>query len=141
MRKPVTPSPFAKGTTNRFGRSRLGHGFSASNSNARVSPPYAPALATPAATGSSTVVNMGLNSERSRGMMVHRLRHQGIHDVRVLNAFMAVPPHALADPGLPSRAYEDAAMPIGYAQQLSPPLVVARMFSAFSQTLTFGHGL
>src|SRR3546814_14506061 len=110
MRKPVTPSPFAKGTTNRFGRSRLGHGFSASNSNARVSPPYAPALATPAAPGSSTVVNLGLNSERSRGMMVQRLRHQGIQDVRVLIALMAVPRPFFVAQVLDSRVYDNAAL-------------------------------
>jgi len=132
MRKPVTPSPFAKGTTNRFGRSSLGHGFSASNSNARVSPPYQPAKA-PAAAGQQNPANMGLNSERSRGMMVERLRNQGIQDPRVLNALMAVPRHLFVDQGLASRAYEDAALPIGYGQTISQPWVVARMISAVCQ--------
>lgn len=142
MRKPVTPSsPFAKGTTNRFGRSSLGHGFSASNSNTRISPPYQQAPMARPAADTSTMVNLGLNSERSRGMMVQRLRDQSIHDERVLSALMAVPRHLFVDEGLASRAYEDAALPIGYGQTISQPWVVARMLSVVAQGRDLGKVL
>lgn len=36
MRKPIAPFPFATGTNNRFGRSSLGGGVSAANSNTRI---------------------------------------------------------------------------------------------------------
>ncbi|HWK70459.1 MAG TPA: protein-L-isoaspartate(D-aspartate) O-methyltransferase [Burkholderiaceae bacterium] len=131
MRKPVAPFPFASGTTNRFGRSSLGGGVSAANSNTRIFGPGNPASSAPAAgRRSSTMVNLGLNSERSRGMMIQRLRNQGIQDERVLDAMMAVPRHVFVDEGLASRAYEDAALPIGHSQTISQPWVVARMISA-----------
>jgi protein-L-isoaspartate(D-aspartate) O-methyltransferase len=129
MRKPVTPFPFATGTTNRFGRSSLGAGLSASNSNTRIAAPYRPGAPAAAAAGPAPAVNLGLNSERSRGMMITRLRNQGIHDERVLNAMMSVPRHVFVDEGLASRAYEDAALPIGHGQTISQPWVVARMIS------------
>lgn len=144
MRKPIGQSPFTPGTTNRFGRSRLGHGLSVSNSNARVSvpgsvgrPPVGPAntLSGPASSGQSgngrpASGNLGLNSDRLRAQMVQRLREQGITDERVLEAMMLVPRHIFVDEGLASRAYEDAALPIGYGQTISQPWVVARMISA-----------
>lgn len=121
MRKPLTPPP---------GGSRAAAAVSPANSNTRL-------LVGPAARGrpsdasrhSSTMVNLGLNSDRSRGMMLERLRQQGITDERVLAAMMAVPRHAFVDQGLASRAYEDAALPIGYGQTISQPWVVARMLS------------
>lgn len=129
MRKPVTRFTVATGTTNRFGRSSLGHGFTVSNSNARIAlPPLATqATAVGAPKGGS---NLGLNSDRLRSAMVQRLRDQGITDERVLGAMMAVPRHMFMDEGLASRAYEDAALPIGYSQTISQPWVVARMISA-----------
>ncbi|KAA0911964.1 protein-L-isoaspartate(D-aspartate) O-methyltransferase [Pusillimonas sp. ANT_WB101] len=78
-------------------------------------------------------VNLGLNSERSRAIMVQRLRNQGIQDERVLNAMMQVPRHIFVDEGLASRAYEDAALPIGHSQTISQPWVVARMISAMCE--------
>lgn len=135
------PPAFARGTTNRFGRSRLGHGFSASNSNTRVLPPYRPAPLSRRGTEASTMTNLGLNSERSRATMVARLREQGIHDERVLAALLAVPRHLFVDEGLASRAYEDAALPIGYGQTISQPWVVARMISVVSQNRDLGKVL
>lgn len=133
MRKPLTSSPFGKGTVNRFGRSSLGHGLTVSNSNARVVAPGAigramPVAATAAVSGSPST-NLGLNSDRLRAQMVQRLRQQGITDERVLAAMNAVPRHMFVDEGLASRAYEDAALPIGFGQTISQPWVVARMIS------------
>jgi len=110
------------------GRSALASGISAANSNTRISAAalaraktLAPALAAPE--------NLGLNSERMRTQMVARLREQGITDARVLAAMQVVPRHRFVDEGLASRAYEDAALPIGHAQTISQPWVVARMIS------------
>ncbi|MGB6102629.1 MAG: protein-L-isoaspartate(D-aspartate) O-methyltransferase [Pusillimonas sp.] len=134
MRKPVVPFPFASGSTNRFGRSSFGGGVSAANSNTRIFSHGKSATNAPAARAhTSTNVNLGLNSERSRGMMIARLRKQGIQDERVLDAMMAVPRHLFVDEGLASRAYEDAALPIGYSQTISQPWVVARMISAMCE--------
>ncbi len=117
------------GTNNRFGRSRLGGGITPTNSNARILTP--PRVANVQATRQlAKRVNMGLNSERSRATMVNRLRQQGIQDERVLDAIMAVPRHLFVDQGLASRAYEDAALPIGFGQTISQPWVVARMVAA-----------
>lgn len=132
MRKPLSRSPFVAGTTNRFGRSRLGSGLSTSNSNARVTlPPSlsgAPMPQTPA-----DQANLGLNSERLRQAMVQRLRMQGIENEAVLAAMGKIPRHLFVDEGLASRAYEDAALPIGYGQTISQPWVVARMISAICE--------
>jgi len=77
--------------------------------------------------------NLGLNSERSREAMVARLREQGITDASVLAAMRAVPRHLFVDDGLASRAYEDAALPIGHEQTISQPWVVARMISIVAE--------
>lgn len=138
MRKPVTRSPFGTGTVNRFGRSSLGHGLTVSNSNARVSAPgfaarkpvvTAAPVSAPVPGVDRIQANLGLNSDRLRAQMVQRLRTQGITDERVLGAMLAVPRHLFVDEGLASRAYEDAALPIGYGQTISQPWVVARMIS------------
>ncbi|MFT0548265.1 protein-L-isoaspartate(D-aspartate) O-methyltransferase [Allopusillimonas ginsengisoli] len=162
MRKPVAPFTFERGTTNRFGRSSLGGGVSAANSNTRIVTPasankpaqQAPLHAFPGRSGAAPLntgspgkgqamlanagarapqVNLGLNSERLRAIMVQRLRNQGIQDERVLNAMMQVPRHIFVDEGLASRAYENAALPIGHSQTISQPWVVARMISAMCE--------
>jgi len=109
-------------------------GISAANSNTRIS---AAALAgatrssvpPPATSTTRGAENLGLNSERMRTQMVARLRTQGITDERVLTAMQTVPRHRFVDEALASRAYEDAALPIGHAQTISQPWVVARMLS------------
>ena len=73
---------------------------------------------------------VGMTSQRARDRMVERLREQGIRDERVLNVMRALPRHAFIDEALASRAYEDTALPIGKAQTISQPWVVARMTEA-----------
>lgn len=153
MRKPLNRSPFATGTINRFGRSSLGSGPSAANSNTRIlatgpaagvvsglkSKPGFPGRSAhpPApyaqATESLNHANLGLNSERSRERMVARLREQGINNESVLAAMKAVPRHLFVDEGLASRAYDDAALPIGHEQTISQPWVVAHMISIVAE--------
>jgi protein-L-isoaspartate(D-aspartate) O-methyltransferase len=73
---------------------------------------------------------IGMTSQRTRGRMIERLREQGIRDERVLGAMAAVPRHLFVEEALASRAYEDTALPIGFAQTISQPYVVARMIEA-----------
>ena len=74
-------------------------------------------------------MNIGLNSTRMRELMVQRLQQQGITNQAVLEAMFRVPRHAFVDQGLASRAYDDAALPIGLKQTISQPYIVARMVS------------
>ena len=130
MKRPSNRSGQAFGSHNRFGRSKLGQGYTTSNSNARILHPgeYRPRPAT-SIEHLTKSVNLGLNSERSRGIMIDRLRRQGINDERVLQAMAQVPRHLFVDEGLASRAYEDDALPIGYGQTISQPWVVAYMIA------------
>ena len=59
--------------------------------------------------------------------MVDRLRELGIRDERVLAALLATPRHHFVEEALATRAYEDTALPLGYQQTISQPVVVARM--------------
>ena len=68
-----------------------------------------------------------MTSERTRARMIERLRESGIRDERVLGALAAVPRHRFVEEALASRAYEDTALPIGFAQTISQPYIVARM--------------
>ena len=74
-----------------------------------------------------TASGIGMTSQRTRARMVDRLREQGIRDERVLAAMNAVPRHLFVEEALASRAYDDTALPIGFAQTISQPYVVARM--------------
>jgi protein-L-isoaspartate(D-aspartate) O-methyltransferase len=78
------------------------------------------------ATLSRSATGIGMVSERTRLRMVVRLREQGIADETVLAALAAVPRHLFVDEALASRSYEDTALPIGFAQTISQPWVVAR---------------
>jgi len=70
---------------------------------------------------------IGMTSARTRGRMIERLRTQGIQDETVLAAMNSVPRHAFIDEALSSRAYDDVSLPIGHAQTISQPYIVARM--------------
>ena len=60
-------------------------------------------------------------------MVETQLRPRGISDARVLNAFLRVPREDFFPDELRSFAYEDAAFPIGGAQTVSQPYMVAIM--------------
>lgn len=76
--------------------------------------------------GPPTAPPSGLVSARVRDRMVERVRELGVSDVRVLEAIRMVPRHLFVDEALASRAYEDTALPIGHAQTISQPYIVAR---------------
>ncbi|HNH24896.1 MAG TPA: protein-L-isoaspartate(D-aspartate) O-methyltransferase [Accumulibacter sp.] len=92
------------------------------------------------------VSGTGMTSPRARARMIERLREQGIVDERVLAAIAAVPRHVFVDEALASRAYEDTALPLGFAQTISQPYVVARMIEVLhagrplGKTLEIGAG-
>jgi protein-L-isoaspartate(D-aspartate) O-methyltransferase len=81
----------------------------------------------------SAASGIGMTSQRTRSRMVERLREQGIRDERVLDAMAGVPRHLFVEEALASRAYEDTALPIGFAQTISQPYIVARMIEALLQ--------
>ncbi len=80
-----------------------------------------------AAARHGTPSGLGLDSEGVRHNMVERLRAGGIRSEAVLAALNAVPRHRFVDPALVTQAYEDTSLPIGHAQTISKPSVVARM--------------
>jgi protein-L-isoaspartate(D-aspartate) O-methyltransferase len=84
---------------------------------------------------------IGMTSQRTRERMVERLRKSGIRDERVLGAMAAVPRHLFVEEALASRAYEDTALPIGFAQTISQPYVVARMIEMVVEGRTPGKAL
>lgn len=74
---------------------------------------------------------VGMTSQRARDRMVDKLvARYGIRDRRVLDVMRRLPRHLFIDEALASRAYEDTALPIGQAQTISQPYVVARMSEA-----------
>lgn len=84
---------------------------------------------------------IGMTSQRARDRLVERLREMGIHDERVLDAMRKIPRHIFIDEALSSRAYENTALPIGYSQTISQPLIVARMTEALLQGEQMGKVL
>ena len=66
---------------------------------------------------------------RRRAMVRDQLRARGIADEAVLNAMGRVKRHEFVEEALQAQAYSDNALPIGYGQTISQPLVVARMSS------------
>jgi len=72
----------------------------------------------------------GMTSERTRERLVRQLRDEGIRDERVLQVMASIPRHIFVDEALASRAYENTALPIGRAQTISQPYIVARMTEA-----------
>lgn len=76
------------------------------------------------------IKGIGMTSARTRDRLVQRLKDQGIRSPAVLEQIRNVPRHLFVDEALSSRAYEDTALPIGHAQTISQPFVVARMTEA-----------
>ncbi|NJM32197.1 MAG: protein-L-isoaspartate(D-aspartate) O-methyltransferase [Limnobacter sp.] len=67
-----------------------------------------------------------LTSESARARLVETLRGLGISQPSVLAVMARVPRHLFVDEAFASRAYEEAALPIGYKQTISRPFTVAR---------------
>lgn len=65
-----------------------------------------------------------------KARLILSLRRAGITDTRVLSAIERVPRELFVPETFRDRAYDDTALPIGYGQTLSQPLVVATMIEA-----------
>ncbi len=63
-----------------------------------------------------------------------RARGRGIFDPRVLAAMEQVPRHRFVPEDLQHAAYDDAALPIGFAQTISQPYIVALMTQTLELT-------
>lgn len=66
-------------------------------------------------------------AEARRRMVEEFIAAEGVKDERVLEAMRNTPRHEFVRPGEVRQAYVDAALPIGHAQTISPPFVVAYM--------------
>lgn len=80
---------------------------------------------------------LGMTSQRARDRLIDRLAsrlpsdsRKPISDRRVLDVMRMLPRHLFIEDALASRAYEDDALPIGRAQTISQPYIVARMTEA-----------
>ena len=69
-------------------------------------------------------------ADEARGRLVEELRRHGIQDERVLAAMKKIPRHEFVDGAFQGRAYKNDALPIGHAQTISQPTVVALMTQA-----------
>ncbi len=72
----------------------------------------------------------GMTSDTTRNRMVSRLKANGISNPQVLDAMSQVPRHCFVDEAIASRSYDDQALPIGFGQTISQPLIVATMSQA-----------
>lgn len=63
--------------------------------------------------------------ERRRRQLIDAVTERGIHDLAVLQAIDRVPRHLFVPEAVRHRAYEDAALPIGYGQTASQPSIQA----------------
>ncbi len=91
------------------------------------------------------IVGSGMTSQRTRERLVARLEAQGIAHPEVLDALSITPRHIFVEEALAHRAYEDTALPIGYGQTISQPLIAALMTATLlnvprSRVLEVGTG-
>jgi len=63
--------------------------------------------------------------ERQRRELIEKIQERGITDLEVLRAFDQVPRHLFVPAAVQHRAYEDAALPIGFGQTASQPSIQA----------------
>ena len=73
---------------------------------------------------------MGMASPASRMRLIDEVRGWGIQDERVLKVLEQVPRHEFLEDAFKGRAYENNALPIGLAQTISQPYIVALMTEA-----------
>lgn len=65
--------------------------------------------------------------EFRRQMVEQQIKARGVSDPRVLDALLKVPRHLFVPENQVEYAYEDTPLPIGYAQTISQPYIVAYM--------------
>lgn len=65
-------------------------------------------------------------------MVEEQIVARGLNDSRVLDVMRQVPRHHFVEPGLAHQAYGDSPLPIGEAQTISQPYIVAYMLSSLN---------
>jgi len=70
---------------------------------------------------------LGLTSPAARARLIAELRAEGIEDERVLAALAKVPRHEFVEEAWRGEAYKNRPLPIGQAQTISQPYIVALM--------------
>lgn len=73
---------------------------------------------------------LGLTSAAVRGKLVDELRKLGISDERVLAVIGRIARHEFVEEAFASEAYKNRSLPIGHAQTISQPYIVALMTQA-----------
>lgn len=63
-------------------------------------------------------------------MVKNQIERRGVRDANVLTAFRTVPRHKFVPDALIANAYDDSPLPIGLAQTISQPYIVALMTAA-----------
>ena len=79
-------------------------------------------------------LGMGVTSDARRLRLVKELRQSGITNDRVLDAIAKVPRHEFMEEALRFQAYTNTALPIGLAQTISQPYIVALMTQTLLDT-------
>ena len=80
--------------------------------------------------GRHDLLGIGMTSQRRRDQLLDRLQSEGVSHPEVLRVMRNMPRHLFVDEAMANRAYEDCALPIGFGQTISQPLIVARMTEA-----------
>ena len=72
-------------------------------------------------------LGLGLTSPVSRARLIAELKREGIVDERVLEVLMKLPRHEFVEEAWRGEAYKNKPLPIGLAQTISQPYIVALM--------------
>jgi protein-L-isoaspartate(D-aspartate) O-methyltransferase len=72
-------------------------------------------------------LGQGLTSPASRARLIAELRREGISDERVLEVLTKLPRHDFVEEAWRGEAYKNKPLPIGQAQTISQPYIVALM--------------
>jgi len=70
---------------------------------------------------------LGTDASMSRARMIRELTARGIKNAKVLAAMSSIRREPFVEEALRTKAYDDAALPIGEKQTISQPFIVARM--------------
>jgi protein-L-isoaspartate(D-aspartate) O-methyltransferase len=69
----------------------------------------------------------GMTSDAARDRLISRIEEQGVSNKKVLDVMRIIPRHMFVDEAIATKAYDNAALPIGKSQTISHPLIVAKM--------------
>ena len=73
---------------------------------------------------------LGMTSSKVREALIHELRQLGIRNERVLEVMTRIERHEFVEEAFRGDAYKNRSLPIGHAQTISQPYIVALMTEA-----------